>query len=391
MAFEARVSAAAPKYEVSAKQRGFSSSPSNPKHTLVIPADLRPPPTRNKYRSPNSSANQSPKQRSQTPITRAEKENGSSRLSDTRPQSHSKPLRESNTPVPKLLLPTGNKPIKARVDCEEPEAKDGSKMDEIIKRYKREIVDQTHKMQEFRRNMVDYDANLKHLLTTVSEEKKQTQSEIVLMEKNREIEELRAQLQVQPSSCEMERLNKLVRDMASEITSLKGQITQQKSDLLQLETVTKERDELKRQMSEPHELTQKDFEDLSSTIKELEEMQNSLLRENNSLKEELIREQRRVLTVPSTQDNESGYKVKAACKEVHYVHKDLSQLTHLLESLRSGGDVNLSFLLGAGGREAETGLELLGEVELLKTQLGSVKLLVSDLYAEHCGSSCAAQ
>lgn len=264
-------------------------------------------------------------------------------------------------------------------------------MDEIIKRYKREIVDQTHKMKEFRRNMVDYDTNLKHLLTTVSEEKKQKQSEITLMEKNREIEELRAQLQVQPSSCEIERLNKLVRDMATEISSLKGQVAQQRTDLLQLETVTKERDELKRQMSEPHELTQKDFEDLSSTIKELEEMQNSLLRENNSLKEELIREQRRVLTVPFMQDSEAGYKAKAACKEVHYVHKDLSQLIHLLESLRSGGDVNLSFLLGAGGREAETSLELLEEVDQLKTQLSSVKLLVSDLYAEHCGSSCATQ
>jgi hypothetical protein len=179
--------------------------------------------------------------------------------------------------------------------------------------------------------------------------------------------------------------------MAIEISSLKGQVAQQRTDLLHLETVTKERDELKRQMSEPHELTQKDFEDLSSTIKELEEMQNSLLRENNSLKEELIREQRRVLTVPFTQDSEAGYKAKAACKEVHYVHKDLSQLIHLLESLRSGGDVNLSFLLGAGGREAETSLELLEEVDQLKTQLSSVKLLVSDLYAEHCGSSCATQ
>ena len=73
------------------------------------------------------------------------------------------------------------------------------------------------------------------------------------------------------------------------------------------------------------------------------------------------------------------------------MHRDLTQLTHLLESLRSGGDVNLSFLLGAAGREAETSLELLEEVDQLKTQLGNVKLLVSDLYAEHCGSTCATQ
>jgi hypothetical protein len=66
-------------------------------------------------------------------------------------------------------------------------------------------------------------------------------------------------------------------------------------------------------------------------------------------------------------------------------------LTHLLESLRSGGEVNLNFLLGAGGREAETGLELMDEVEKLKDQLSNVKLLVSDLYAEHCGSRCSLQ
>lgn len=293
MAFEARTGV---KYEVSSKQRGFSSSPSNPKHTLVIPADLRPP-VRNKYRSPNSSANQSPRQRSQTPFTKADKENAASRPSEPRTSTHSKPFRDSNVPVPKLLLPTSNKPIKIRPESDDSEGKEANKMDEIIRRYKREIVDQTHKMQEFRRNMVDYDTNLKHLLTTVSEEKKQKQTEIALMEKTREIEELRAQLQSHPSLTEIDRLNKLVRDMASEITSLKGQISQFKGELTELEVVKKERDELKRQMSQPHELTQKDFEDLSRTIKELEDMQNSLLRENNGLKEELIKEQRRVLSV----------------------------------------------------------------------------------------------
>lgn len=416
--------------EVGSTHKGFSSSPGRSEVTMKIAPNLKiPDPMQSKYRSPHTSLNTSPsvRTRSSAPATqksvkrvslpqksvqvnqsitgrpvlkeenlrRVRREEVSQSFVDLKPKS---PDENAEVPKPKDC------PLKGK-DAEI------SRMDYMIKKYKQDISEQTTQMQELKRTVQSYDLKIEKLVKEKAEERMSASYDQLLKQKDKEIAELKEKLghleatvenrykdQIEQLDFSLRGSQAIAKELESEGKRLKQRVAELESyaDIASVEVIRRERDELRsknsdltKQISTASSVSSNDFKQLASQIKELEDMQLRLMTENNKLKEDLIAEQRRNLSVRTSQETDAQQVIKYASREARLLQREIMQLTHLFDTMRRGAEINLSFLLGPSShKDNETKASLKEEMNRLSVQMSSLRTLVSDCYAEQCGSHC---
>jgi chromosome segregation ATPase len=288
-----------------------------------------------------------------------------------------------------------------------------SRMDYLIKKYKRDISEQTTQMQELKRTVQSYDLKIEKLVKEKTESRMTASYDQLLKQRDKEVVDLKERLLTFEAELERrfahqsEQLQAAligsqarVRELEEEGRRLKQRVHELEThaDVAAVDALRKERDELRtkhadlsKQLSASSNASTSAFIQLVGQIKELEDMQLRLLTENSQLKEDLIAEQRRYLSV-SSKDTDAHHIIEHACRDARQLQREIGQLTHLCDTMKRGADINLSLLLAPSvSKESEGESSLKEEMSQLRSQMNGLRTLVSDCYAEQCGSQCLTQ
>jgi len=214
----------------------------------------------------------------------------------------------------------------------------GLDVDDIIEKYKRGVVEQTCKMSELKRSMLEYDKSL-HRASETSTAKSAKRHAAMQDAKDR-----------------------LIQSLQEELSNLRSR----RSDT-----------------------------DLREDLKAAQEKVKELTQANARLQEQLkgVRHEVRALRKPATDFHpvtSPHSESRPWIKELQSLSRELTQLVHLTRSLKSGEELNMKYLLG--GNQYETYPEDAERLmQVMRTDLNEVRTEVGNLYAEHCGSKCAPQ
>ena len=287
---------------------------------------------KHKYKSPNS-----------TPTATPARNLSRNRNSST--NSSNREVLKENINTSTVNIPTG-------------------KIDLLIEKYKHDISQQSYRMQELKKNMQKYDYSIQNLLQNKAQDSEKRKIYADLEKKNKELKERLKNLELNKEE-RIKQENAHLEVYLQEKIKAKSQLIQQissieeenariesslakysKSDLLNTNASLKSThesltSELARLQSTC--ITQEEFLQLQSQIKDLEEMQSKLVKENNLLREEIIKEQKIELA-----GHESGMQQRTLCREVAMIKKEISMLNCLAKSIFKGEQADLSFILGAG-------------------------------------------
>lgn len=203
-------------------------------------------------------------------------------------------------------------------------------VDNIIEKYKRCVAEQTTKMSELKRVMADYDRSLSHTRTAKVTRLSQPDAKDALIQSLRE-----------------------------EIENLKAKRTES---------------------------------DLREDLRIAHEKVKTLTQENNRLQEQLkgVRHEVRTLRKPGKDPLPAPPEPRNLTRDLQGMSRELTQLVHLVRSLKSGDELDMKYLLGGDQYHSypETVESLL---QIMRKDLNEVRTEVSNLYADHCGSKCAPQ
>jgi DNA repair exonuclease SbcCD ATPase subunit len=312
-----------------------------PRSVFQIQPDLKKFKTRNKYKSPNS-----------TPTTTPLRGSSSNRGI---PQSK-EPLKENSQPY---------------------------KIDLLIEKYKQEISSQSSRMQELKKNMQQYDNSIQNLLQNKAQDNEKRKVFSELEKKNKELKEKLKTLEntkEERVKKENAHLEAYLQEKIKAKSVLIQQISAIEEENLKIEQSLARYSKSELQATNAHLksthasltaelnklqstcITQEEYSQLQGQIRDLEEMQNKLVKENNGLREEIIKEQKIELA-----SHESQAQQRTLCREVALIKKEISMLNCLAKSIFKGEQADLSFILGAGPiseMEGKTLTEAINDINL---------------------------
>ncbi|CAG9315879.1 unnamed protein product [Blepharisma stoltei] len=279
------------------------------------------------------------------------------------------------------------------------------KIDLLIDKYKKDINSQAQRMQYIKRNMQEYDQNIKGLLAHKAQDEEKRK---ILNETETKNKELKKRLKSLTES-EEERVKSENKHLHGYLNDNLETKTKLESEIKLLKQANNELENLP-QFPSQEELLHKNFElkqnytQLSSSLKQLKEitisqeecnkiqnqlkdlegMQNQLINENNNLKKELYQEQRQQIV-----GKDSAIQNRAYAREVALVKKELSLLKCLAKSIFTGQNVNLSFILGPGPITELEGKSISEGIQGVKEELSEIRQLVSEISTETSDKSCS--
>lgn len=211
-------------------------------------------------------------------------------------------------------------------------------VDTIIEKYKQGVTEQTCKMSELKRSMLEYDKSL-HRVSKASTEKA-TKRQTTLQDTK----------------------DRLIQSLQDELTTLRSRRSD--SDL-----------------KEDLRLAQEKVKELTQTNSRLQEQLKGVRHEVRTLRKPAV-DTSSLTSQPS--------QPRQWIKEMQSLSRELTQLVHLTRSLKSGEELDMKYLLG--GNQYETCPEDMERLmQGMRTDLNEVRTEVGNLYAEHCGSKCAPQ
>ena len=341
--------------------------PSNPNETVFnIPPKAKNCQIRSTYKSPNS-----------TPTATPHRAMSRERTSSSRTKEH---LKENINIAPE----TGS----------------SGKIDLLIEKYKKDISNQSYRMQELKKNMQQYDHSIQNLLQNKTQESEKRNIYAELEKKNRELKE-RLNLLENSKETKIKQENqhleiylqekikaksKLIQEIAS-IEEENSKIESSLSKYSKTELISTNKHLKATHLSLSAELkklqntciTVEEYSQLQDQIKDLEEMQNKLIHENNSLKEEIIKEQKIELA-----GHENNIQQRAMCREVAMIKKEISMLNCLGKSIFKGEQVDLSFILGAGPISEMEGKTLTEAILDINSELNTLKECILTKEKDNC-------
>ena len=275
------------------------------------------------------------------------------------------------------------------------------KIDLLIEKYKHDISQQSFRMQELKKNMQQYDCSIQNLLQNKAQESEKRKVYTELEKKNKELKERLKSLEdskeerVKQENQHLELYlqekikakNLLVQQIAlieEENRKVESSLSKySKSDLIATNSslkathlsLTAELQKLQNSC-----ITQEEYSQLQLQIRDLEEMQNKLVRENNTIREEIIKEQKIELA-----GHENNMQQKGLCREVAMIKKEISMLNCLGKSIFKGEQADLSFILGAGPISEMEGKSLSEAICEIKSELNTLKQSIVSKNQESCG------
>lgn len=275
------------------------------------------------------------------------------------------------------------------------------KIDLLIEKYKQDITHQSFRMQELKKNMQQYDCSIQNLLQEKAQDtdKKKVYSDLekknqMLKERLKTLENNKDEkIKQENQHLELylqEKLKQksiLIQQIASaEEENHKIEASLSKFSKPELEstnaylksTHSALTAELKKLQSSC--ITQEEYFQLQEQIKDLEEMQEKLTRENSSLREEIMKEQKIELA-----GHENNLQQRSMCREVAMIKKEISMLNCLAKSIFSGEQVDLSFILGAGPISEMEGKSLTEAISEINSELNTLKQNIVSKQQGNCG------
>ena len=118
--------------------------------------------------------------------------------------------------------------------------------------------------------------------------------------------------------------------------------------------------------------------DFESQLKELELMQNELIKENSGLKEE----------VEVLRKSTDVHEISSFSEDIHRISRQVHTLLSVLQNLKEGKDISLLFLLDLGdARYISSSRQLALDIAQLKKDINEIKQIASDYHAEILGGS----
>lgn len=274
------------------------------------------------------------------------------------------------------------------------------KIDLLIEKYKQDITHQSHRMQELKKNMQQYDYSIQNLLQNKSEDSEKRKIYVDLEKKNKELKErlktleaskedrikqenlhLEAYLQekIKAKSILIQQISALEEENAKIEASMthysKAELINTNAQLKNTHAaLTTELTKLQNTC-----ITQEEYSSLQSQIKDLEDMQNKLVKENNSLREEIIKEQKIELA-----SHENNIQQRAMCREIAMIKKEISMLNCLAKSIFKGEQADLSFILGSGPISEMEGKSLTDAIGEINCELNVLKECIVSKDQENC-------
>lgn len=340
---------------------GRNKPEDQPKPIFQIQSDLKKFCTKNKYKSPNS-----------TPATTPIRGQGLLRNNSSQPTQQV--LKENN----------GNP----------------HKIDVLIEKYKQEISSQSSRMQELKKNMQQYDHSIQNLLQNKAQDTEKRKVYAELEKKNRELKERLKNLE----NTKEERIKKenahleaYLQEKIKAKSILIQQISAIEEENAKIENSLAKYSKAELQATNAHLkathsaltaelnklqstcITQEEYSQLQGQIKDLEEMQNKLVKENNSLREEIIKEQKIELA-----GHESQAQQRTLCREVAMIKKEISMLNCLAKSIFKGEQADLSFILGAGPISEMEGKSLSEAINEINLELNVLKQCIVNKDQDSC-------
>ncbi|CAG9332507.1 unnamed protein product [Blepharisma stoltei] len=178
----------------------------------------------------------------------------------------------------------------------------------------------------------------------------------------------------------------------SEISNLKEIINEKDKKIKQMELELQNRkflgehkENIKNATLEKVNIDKSEHEKLEIQFKELEDMQNRLISENETLKREL--------KIYNSNGDHLGLIYFA--NDIRNIKKDLSQVLIVLETLKEGKQVSLKLVLGLEDEDINpqlTAQQINQNLSIIKSSLSKIREIIADFHAEQCGThSCAMQ
>lgn len=320
---------------------------------------------KNKYKSPNS-----------TPTTTPLRGQSSNRKASTGPSTQ-QALKENN------------------VNLAQP-----YKIDLLIEKYKQEISSQSNRMQELKKNMQQYDNSIQNLLQNKAQdcEKRKVFAELEM--KNKELKEKLKNLEVgkdERIKKENSHLEVYLQEKIKAKSILIQQIAAIEDENLKINQSLSKYSKSELQATNLHLknthasltaelnklqstcITQEEYSQLQGQIRDLEEMQNKLVKENNLLREEIIKEQKIELA-----SHENQVQQRVLCREVALIKKEISMLNCLAKSIFKGEQADLSFILGAGPISEMEGKSLSEAINDINGELNVLKQCIVSKDQDSC-------
>lgn len=335
-----------------------TANPARPKPeakpVFSIQPELAKYKTKNKYKSPNS-----------TPTTTPLRGQSSNRKASTGPRV-GEVLKENNTNL--------SQPYK---------------IDLLIEKYKQEISSQSDRMQELKKNMQQYDNSIQNLLQNKAQDSEKRKVYVELEKKNKELKDRLKNLEIGKDDRikkENSHLEVYLQEKIKAKSLLIQQIAAIEEENLKIEQSLSKYSKTELQATNSHLktthatltaelaklqstcITQEEYSQLQGQIRDLEEMQNKLVKENNFLREEIIKEQKIELA-----SHENQVQQRALCREVALIKKEISMLNCLAKSIFKGEQADLSFILGAGPISEMEGKSLSEAINDINVELNVLK------------------
>ena len=274
------------------------------------------------------------------------------------------------------------------------------KIDMLIEKYKKDITHQSYRMQELKKNIQQYDYSIQNLLQNKAQdsEKRKIYAELekknlALKERLKELEnnkDERVKQENQHLDVYLQEKLKVKSNLIQQIAVIEEENTKvessfkehSKSELESTNTYLKSTHaalttELKKLQNTC--ITQEEYWQLQEQIKDLEEMQRKLTCENNSLREEIIKEQKIELA-----GHENNIQQRSLCREVSMIKKEITMLNCLAKSIFRGEQVDLSFILGAGPISEMEGKTLTEAILDINTELNVLKQSIISKQQDNC-------
>jgi DNA repair exonuclease SbcCD ATPase subunit len=274
------------------------------------------------------------------------------------------------------------------------------KTDLLIEKYKQDISHQSYRMQELKKNMQQYDYSIQNLLQNKSQDSEKKKIYNELEKKNKDLKERlkyleehkeeRVKQENQHLDLYLQEKKKLKSSLIQQISDLEEENNKVESTLSKYSkselTVTNAylkstHSALSMELKKIQNtcITQEEFFQLQTQIRDLEEMQSKLVKENNALREDIIKEQKIELA-----GHENNAQQRALCREVAMIKKEISILNSLAKGICKGEQPDLSFILGSGHITELEGKNLSEAIGEINNELNVLKQFIVNKNQDNC-------
>jgi len=234
----------------------------------------------------------------------------------------------------------------------------------------------------------------------LEEKAKQSEKKKQLFQVSKEVDELKSKLyecerkkqeELSPLISTYQKHSQSRKNLETEIQLLRKELEETKTPSASKQQLQEEQLDLQAQYSnnqlklaelQKHYIPRPKVQEMQEKLNYLESTQQSLLRENQNLKRQILAEQNIQLQPTPKQKREN-------LRDLAIIQKEISITKSLIDSIYKGENVNLGFILGPGPISENDSKEVFEVVSSIKKELQVLREIVTEVHEEASGKPCA--